>query len=125
MHNNLFSWLQMRLNYSKLPARVNWDEFVEVSREIMGSEYSSSKALGYGAILMECFRFTYDDKALKSALDHHKLILEHIPLENLGIRLRALSNFGSVCLFHFQRYHNMSVLDGKPYGNWNARILLT
>ena len=46
----------MRLNYSKLPARVNWDEFAEVSREIMGSEYSSSKALDYGAVLMECFR---------------------------------------------------------------------
>jgi len=105
MSNNLFSWLQTRRNFAELTGPMDWDEFIEVSRESMGSDYGSSKALDLGVVLLEYCRVTRDDKSFKSVLDHYKLVLEHTPPENVDARLRALSDFGCGCLYHFQRYH--------------------
>src|SRR6266508_2437222 len=71
----------------------------------MGSDYGSLKAVDLGVVLLECCQVTRDDKSFKLALDHYKLMLEHILPENVDTWLRVLNDFGSLHLFHFQRYH--------------------
>lgn len=92
-------------NNSELTSGVDWDKFIEVSKERMGSGHGSLEAFDLGVVLLEYCRATVDDKDPASALDHHKLMLELIPLENVDKRLKVLNNFGAINLYHFQKYH--------------------
>lgn len=115
-NDNLFSWWKMRLNHSESTGCVDWDELIEIASERMGGEYGSLKALELGAVLEKRCQVDGDDEFLKSALNHHKLMLQHIPPENVDIRPNVLNNLGSACLFHFQAYRTPQyVMDAIDY----------